>query len=63
MPEEEFRKKFHVRQCKKCCGTCAHSIDCMDDGVYNCVHPHLKSVGEYLLVRESDVCDLWRELK
>lgn len=60
MTEGKFRKKYNVRQCEKCCGNCAHSIDLMDDGMFNCVHPHLKNVGECLLVRESDVCDLWK---
>ena len=58
MTQEEFKKKYNVRRCEKCCGNCVHSVDKMDDGLQDCVHPLLK--GTDLVVLESDVCDLWK---
>lgn len=57
MTENEFREKFMVRQCDKCCATCKHGRDLCDDDVYNCVHPKLE--GDYIITSSSYVCDAW----
>lgn len=59
MLEDEFRKKFNVRMCEKCCATCRHGRDLCDDGAYNCLHPLIREEGESILTSAESVCDAW----
>lgn len=57
MTEDEFRKKFNVRMCDRCCASCRHGRDLCDDGAYDCVHPKLD--GDNIIVSAESVCDAW----
>ena len=57
MTEKEFRRRFSVRMCAKCCATCKYGRDLCDDGAYDCVHPHLD--GDNMVTSAEDVCDAW----
>lgn len=57
----EFRQKFHVRACEKCCESCKHGhIDERDTNL--CEHPELDE-GEGFATCLSDVCDKWEGFK
>lgn len=61
MTEKEFREKFSVRMCDKCCATCRHGRDLCDDGAYDCVHPLLEggTVTDCIVTSAEFVCDAW----
>lgn len=61
MTGKQFREKFKVRMCTKCCATCIYGRDLCDDGAYNCVHPELE--GECIVTSAEDVCDAWNGTK
>ncbi len=58
MTAEEFRDKYHVRDCDKHCGNCRHGTDLMCDGMYNCHH---EKVDGGMFVYDGDVCDCWEK--
>lgn len=60
MSEQQFREKFKVRTCTKCCANCLYGRDLCDDGMYNCVHPELE---EPILNYGEDVCNGWMSRK
>ena len=57
----EFRQKFHVRACEKCCESCKHGhLD--ERGTNLCEHPDLDEGDEFATCL-SDVCDKWEGFK
>lgn len=56
----EFREKYIVVQCEKCCATCRHGVDLMDYGCYQCKHPSIKD-GVQVFTTMSDVCVAWEK--
>lgn len=57
LTEEQFKEKYLLRQCEKCCATCKHGVDMCDDGCYWCKHPLVKD--DSLYTSESMVCAAW----
>lgn len=57
----QFREKNIVVPCQRCCASCKHGVDMMDDGCYQCKHPSLKD-GELLYTSMSDVCVAWEKI-
>ena len=57
LTDEQFKEKYLVRRCEKCCATCKHGVDMCDDGCYWCKHPAVKN--ESLYTSESMVCAAW----
>jgi len=53
----EFKKKFNLRTCEKCCSNCKHGHDLMDEGMSECTHP--KMDGDTIITAMEDVCDVW----
>lgn len=56
MTLQQFKEKYGVRSCEKCCANCRYGRDCCDDGIVACVHPDLE---EYFYSDLSGVCDAW----
>lgn len=59
MTDEEFKDRYRVRICNRCCASCKHGRDMCDDGAYYCVHPALE--GESIIVSSESVCDAWEK--
>lgn len=59
MTSEHFKKENHLRICGKCCATCRHGRDLLDDGVHKCVHSDLDDERSPLYTYATDVCDKW----
>ena len=57
MSAKDFRARFILYQCHKCCGTCKHGVD-MYDGCYQCKHPAVND-DDTLYTSESMVCLAW----
>ena len=55
---KQFKEKYIVCQCQKCCATCKHGRDLCDDGCYQCKHPALDD-DDMLITSESRVCTAW----
>lgn len=55
---KQFKEKYIVCQCQKCCATCKHGRDLCDDGCYQCKHPALDD-DDRLFTSESMVCIAW----
>ncbi len=55
---KQFKEKYIVCQCQKCCATCKHGRDLCDDGCYQCKHPALDD-DDMLFTSESMVCVAW----
>ena len=58
MKAEQFKKANNLRSCGKCCATCRHGRDLLDDGVHQCVHDDLDDPTD-LYTDATDVCDQW----
>lgn len=59
MTAEEFKDRYRVRECNRCCASCRHGRDLCDDGVCQCVHPKLD--GDSLYTSLDSVCDAWED--
>ena len=59
MTAEQFKKENHLRSCGKCCATCKHGRDLLDDGIHQCVHSDLKDERTGLYTDAAHVCDKW----
>lgn len=59
MTAEQFKKENHLRICGKCCATCRHGRDLLDDGTFRCVHSDLKDERTGLYTDAALVCDKW----
>lgn len=60
---EEFRKKYGLRRCEKCCATCKFG-EIGYDGSVECLHPDLGGVQEYVYgTWQFCVCDAWKKAK
>lgn len=58
MTAEQFKKANNLRDCEKCCATCRHGRDLLDDGVHACKHGDLDDkAGMYTFAEQ--VCDKW----
>lgn len=60
MTAEQFKKANNLRDCEKCCATCRHGRDLLDDGVHQCVHGDLDDPTGLFTYAEQ-VCDKWEE--
>ena len=59
MTLQQFKDKYGVRSCEKCCANCRYGRDLCDDGVVECVHPDLE---ESFYSELSGVCDAWSNM-
>ena len=58
MTAEQFKKANNLRDCEKCCATCRHGRDLLDDGVHQCVHGDVDD-QKGLFTYAEQVCDKW----
>ena len=62
MTAKEFSKINNLRDCERCCSTCRHGRDLLDDGIYQCVHGDLDDAPLSLYTDAAKVCDKWEKV-